>query len=442
MSVEIDKVFMIKKHVLAWIDYYRSQPVLKDAGFSVIGNTLATALSGLALILFSRTLGPIEFGLLSVGFSLMLIISRVTEGGWSAVLLKYIPIAQDDRERNNFFWSTFVIKIFLAVIVALIFTVFSSVLAKILHVPVVLIIAVVWLTPITLIFDHLATMAIALLKIQLAVIGNLTQAGIKMILGGLIWITQYGLAVPSLSAYLIAPLPAYFFYFKVLPKYLRFNPQTAVWKNLLNSTKAMAFNNWFAGINQALVQNIDVVLVSALLTAEEVGHLGAGVRLAMFVMMVGFSLAGVLIPRVAALQNEQDLNYYWKKALLFLLLCLSGSILLPFFAEILLLITVGTAYLPATATLQLLLISAGLSIGMVGFSSLFFRYNSPAYFSISSLLQLLIIVGLIFSLAPGFGILSVGIARLSAQIFLLILTIIWALFAHRKEFGEWPLLKI
>lgn len=416
----------------------KSHPAIKDATFAVTGNIVGSAISGIALILMSRTLGPEKYGVFSVGFSLMVIAARLAEGGMIATLLKYFPNAKSPQEENKLFWASLQFKLLLGVGLGVAMSISSPWIAGWLHVPTEMVLLVAWFNLITLVFDHLAGLSMAMLKIKYAVMANFVQALIKLGVAGLTFVNPALSAVSVLTAYMAAPGPVTLLYKRFLSARIWKRPKRLPWEDLYHKVRSMAGHNWLAGISGAVVQNVDVLIVSSFLPGLEVGYVGAAARIAMFVAIVGSSLAGVVNPRVAKLQNHESIKRYWGNALLLLLLTLIGALVLPLLSGFILQATTGTEYLPAAGVLSWMLVATCFSIGLTPFAALFFRYHQPSFFSISALAQgLIMCVGGYFAV-QSFGMEAVGWVRVASQSVMLLLTVSWAVAAHRKEFGKLP----
>ncbi len=416
----------------------KNHPAMLDAGFAITGNVAGAAVSGLAMIILSRTLGPEVFGVISVGFSLMLIAARVAEGGLVASLLKYFPTLTSHDQERQLFWTTLLFKLFLGVSLAILLSVASPWLAKILHISVELVLIVAWLNLVTLVFDHLGGVTMAMLKIKFAVIANFAQALIKLGIAVLTIFNPLLSASSILAAYIAAPGPVTLLYKRLLPSRIWQRPAVLPWKEIYFKIRNMAAHNWVAGISSAVLQNVDVLIVSSLLLRVEVGYIGAATRIALLLSIVGASLAGVVNPRVAKLQDHKQLKQYWGKATLILVGMLIVAIFVPFTSRLLLTYTTGPEYLPAAGVLSWLLVATCFSIGLTPFVALFFRYHEARYFSVAAIMQALIMCFGSYFAVQEFGMDAVGWVRVASQAVVLVLTVGWAIMAHQREFKTLP----
>ncbi len=416
----------------------KNHPAMLDAGFAITGNVAGAAVSGLAMIILSRTVGPEVFGIISVGFSLMLISARLADGGLGASLLKYFPTLSTHDQEREFFWTTMLFKLLLGIGLAILLSISSSWLAKVLHISVEIVLIVAWLNLVTLVFDHLGGVAVAMFKIKYAVLANFVQALIKLGIAGLTVLNPLLSAPSILAAYIAAPGPVTLLYRRLLPKRIWQRPAVLPWREIYYKIRNMAGHNWVAGISTAVLQNFDVLIVSSLLLRVEVGYIGAATRIALLLSIVGASLAGVVNPRVAKLQDHKQLKQYWGKATLILVGMLIVAIFVPFTSRLLLTYTTGPEYLPAAGVLSWLLVATCFSIGLTPFVALFFRYHEARYFSVAAIMQALIVcLGTYFAVV-GYGMEAVGWIRVASQAAMLVLTVGWAIMAHQREFQTLP----
>lgn len=93
--------------ILSQLSHLRKSKGLQQSLLMVIGNTMATGISAVSLMLISRLLGPSLFGEFSVGFALMMILKVVSDGGLSAATLKFAGGSSDRAKINSYFSLTF-----------------------------------------------------------------------------------------------------------------------------------------------------------------------------------------------------------------------------------------------------------------------------------------------------------------------------------------------
>ena len=67
---------------------FSSQGLLQSLK-TLIGSTFATGISAISLMIYSRVLGPEKFGEFSVGFALVMILTRINDIGFNNAILRY-----------------------------------------------------------------------------------------------------------------------------------------------------------------------------------------------------------------------------------------------------------------------------------------------------------------------------------------------------------------
>jgi O-antigen/teichoic acid export membrane protein len=184
-----------------------------------------------------------------------------------------------------------------------------------------------------------------------------------------------------------------------------------------------------------LIDYIDVLFVKRYTTPFETGIYGGISQLASAVMVVGYSLASVLNARVARYHDRVHIDAYLRKAVLIALVAIVGFVVYIPLARLSILITIGPDYLPGLEYLKILMISSFMLIATVPFIALFYSYDSPLYFSLSGLGQLAIVLLGGNYLIAEFGLTGAVWVRVASRVFLLLLTLIWAIPAYRKKFS-------
>ena len=99
----------------------------------IVGNFVGTFFSAISLILISRMLGPEKFGEFSVGFAIILILSRINDLGLSNTITKYVSETSDQNKINNIFAYTIKYKFIFSLLIAVCGVLFSSWLQTILN---------------------------------------------------------------------------------------------------------------------------------------------------------------------------------------------------------------------------------------------------------------------------------------------------------------------
>src|SRR5258707_10059407 len=107
---------------------------LRQSLITVVGNTLATGLSAIALILISRMLGPVQFGEFSVGFAIIMILNRLNDFGLNTTITKFASrSAQDQESVQNIFGYTLKVKLVFSIILIVTGLIVTPFLVQLLH---------------------------------------------------------------------------------------------------------------------------------------------------------------------------------------------------------------------------------------------------------------------------------------------------------------------
>jgi O-antigen/teichoic acid export membrane protein len=390
---------------------------------TIVGNTLATGLSAVALILISRALGPTRFGEFSVGFAIVLILNKVNDGGLNATLLKFVPPAHSDQEKmNRFFSYTFKLKLIIAAIILLLGVGLTPWLSSVLNFPQPLIILLAFtLSFASTAYEHLLTMLQSLHRFSEAVAVNAAQSATKLLGALLLSFLAFSNNTIIFSFYMLAPVIPLVCTKWLLPKWVHLKLQSnfaGEKKLVLNMAKHSAIGFIAAG----LIENIDLLFVQRYLSSYETGLMAGVSKIAAMVVLIAYSLGNVLYPRVARYQTQEHLAKYLKKSFLLVVMTIIGFLALLPFARLSILLTIGPEYLSGTEVLYILIAGSFITIATIPFLALFYAFKANWYFSISGILQLLIVVMGNVALVPEYGLVASAWTRLGMRAFLFVFT--------------------
>ena len=148
--------------------------------------------------------------------------------------------------------------------------------------------------------------------------------------------------------------------------------------------------------------------------------------------LIAYSLGNVLYPRVAKYRYKYDLQPYLKKSFLVAFLALVGACSFIPFSKIILILTIGSQYLPSLSILNILVASSFLAVAAIPFIAMFYSYDASWYFSVSGLLQLaVVIIGNVW-FVPIYGLEAAAWTRLATRVVLLLFTFLVAIYYYRK----------
>jgi O-antigen/teichoic acid export membrane protein len=400
------------------------------------GNVVGTIISAIALIIFSRFMGPTEFGLFSAAFALMQIMIKLVDLGVNTAAERSIARAHSqsasraDRLIRVTFWLKLVsFSFFLSV------GWFAAPLIShsFLHInDVRLIHSAIALSLGTIIFDY--TTLVFQATHQFSVVARMTiaQAFGKLFFGILLWwqgmlsaglgLLVYGLmpGVGALWAWTKRPLTS-----------LRL-PST--WTTDLRTVFGVAKWTAMATIAATVADNIDTLMVQSFLSSYATGIWGGATRIAAFGSLLGWSIGSVLSIRVTRYGKREHLTQYLSKAWKVSLAAFLLLVLVTPFSSFLIWATIGNAYAQAAAPLQLLLIAAGISAANSPFSALFYLLDKPQYYAIAGTISTLTLVIGDYFLIPHFGLMGAAYVRLLVKIIIFAFTVLFARRALKEQY--------
>lgn len=397
----------------------------------VFGNAFAQGLSAISLIIITRQLGPVNFGEFSVGFALLLILNRLNDLGLTVVVQRYGAQAESHEVANKIFSYTARLKLIGACIIALVGAIISGPLTSLLNFEQPLIIyAAFFLSPATVLYEQLQAMLQSLHRFAQSVAANAIQASIK-VLGALVLLATGGTAsLPIFIWYMAAPASAGVVFGKLFPSWVKlelrqnFRDQHLLTKDM---TKHAAVGLVAAGI----IENIDILIVQGYLNTYETGLLGGVSRIALLFNLMAYSLGTVLNPRVAKYKSTKHIGSYLKKAWLVVGASVLGFLAYLPFSGFAIQYSIGPEYLAGVGVLNILMAAAFISIAVMPFVALFFSFNSPWFFSVSGVLQLVIILAGNLVFVPLFGLEAAAWTRLVARIAFFVLAVGWGWWAYQ-----------
>jgi O-antigen/teichoic acid export membrane protein len=402
------------------------------------GNLFATVLSAIGLILISRTLGPTRFAEFSAGYSLLVIVSKMSNLGLSVAIPQY---AGEAFQKKN--WQLVFVR-FLRVASALLYgvtsvlivggLVFAPWLAQAMGFSSPLTVQIAFAcAAITVWFEYFSVVFQAFHRFVPAAVMMLVQASWKMAVAIIVVAWSPTLAITTLFLIFYAsPFWGVALTFPWLPfgrEIISPRWDTRAWQ----AFRRIAPHGAILIATTGVLEYVDVLFLQRWGTAYETGLYGGVVQIASLSYVIVYSLSAVLSARVARYRSTADIRAYQLKAIgLAGLLFLGGICTLPFVPFVISL-TIGGAYLPAAQYLTWMLLAGIITIATVPFTALFYAYDRPSYFSVSGLLQLGLMIGGGVILIPMYGIWGAVLTRLITRGTTAALTLLWIGIEERKR---------
>jgi O-antigen/teichoic acid export membrane protein len=251
---------------------------------------------------------------------------------------------------------------------------------------------------------------------------NALQGVLKIVIALVFFVTATTNPALLLLVYAAAPAVPFIWLGFTFPRWLKLrignlsHPERKVFGQL-------AIHAGIAFVIAGIVENIDILFVQRYLDSYEVGLLAGISRIALLFSVLAYALSTVLNSRVARYASWVDQQAFLKKAWFLLgLTVLSWLALIPV-AQLLIQFTIGPAYLAGSQYLVLLLAASMLTIAVVPFTALFYSINKPWFFSLTAVVQLVIILVGNIGFVSEFGLGAAVWTRLIARLVLLGLTL-------------------
>jgi O-antigen/teichoic acid export membrane protein len=188
-------------------------------------------------------------------------------------------------------------------------------------------------------------------------------------------------------------------------------------------------------MSAGIIENIDIFFIQRSLNIYETGLYSGVSRIAMMITLIAYSMGNVLYPRVAKYKSSDHLGRYLKKASGVALLALLGFLAFLPISRWVIFFTIGPDYLSGQVIMNLLALSSFLVIASIPFVALFYTLKATWYFSVSAVLQLIIVLVGNFYYVPLYGLEAAAWTRLVTRLFLFTFTVITGLVLYQREYG-------
>ena len=412
---------------------FRSQG-LRQSGLTVGANTFATGISAVTLIILSRVLGPEQFGLFSVAFSLTLFLARFGDFGLNMAVQKYVSqLHEHENERaSSIIVAVAKVKALIGLVLFLIGLTFGQLISKRvfgIQEPLLVQVSIAF-SGVIIAYDFGVVLLQSTLEFIKAALLPFLQSILKLATVGVLMVQKIESVSFIYLMYTLAPLVSVIAAWRFLPRWFnsRSKLQEKDTKLILTMTKFTAI----AVISAAVVDHVDTLMVKMYLNEFETGLFAAASRISLLIAVMGYSLGAVLNTRVARYAHQGHLSSYLSKAIAMSVAAMLGiAISLPF-NRILLMMTAGEAYAQALTPLHWLVASSFVVLATVPFVAIFYAIEFPLYFALSGMLQTISLIGLNALLIPHYGIEGAGYARLISRLVVLIATIVLVIWVRKR----------
>ncbi len=401
------------------------------------GNFIGMLASAIALIIYSRFMGPAEFGIFSVAFAFMQIVVRIADFGTNMAAERTIARAYDHpSRRDGLIQTTLWLKtISYLIIFILMWNLAPWITLDLLHINNIgLIRSAVLLSSGTIIFEYATLVFQATHRFDLVARITIAQ-GLGKLIFSLLLIWQ-GMLNSFLGLLIYGILPGVGALLGFVKKPLSSFSLPPRWRIQLKQILSVAKWTAVAALAITVADNLDILMVQSLMSSYDVGLWSGVVRLATFANLVGWSIGSVLNVRVARYDRIDHLREYLRKAWKLSLAVFLGILIFIPLAGFAIHYSIGSSYIGATIPLQILLVSIAISSATVPYIALFYVFDSPQYYALSGILQtVLLILGDLYFI-PLYGLVGSAWVRVAVRLALFIFTLYYAKRSYFNHFSK------
>jgi len=403
---------------------------------TLFGSTFATGISAIALMIYSRVLGPEKFGEFSVGFAIVMILTRINDLGFNTAILRYGSENEKHNKKNFIYSFTLKYKALISVFIVISGLFFFGAISKLFNFssPAIVLIAMT-LGISTVYYEQLLNVLQSLHRFNQAILINLIQATTKLVWALILLLTGLTSSLITFAWYIAAPIVPVIFWKLLVTKNTVINFKLRDSK-IQSQILMLAKHSAIGFIATGVIENIDVLYLQKYLSTYEVGLYSGVSRISLVFALAAYSLGNVLYPRVAKYKSKEDINTFIKKAFAIVALSVVGFLIFLPFGKLSILLTIGTEYLSGLNILYLLTASSFIAVAVVPFIALFFSFKANWYFSVSGLLQLVIVLIGNSVFVPKYGLEAAAWTRIIARIMLFAFTLVASMVLYKKTYEK------
>ncbi len=369
----------------------------------------ANIIYGLLLIWFfilaSRSLGPAQFGLLSIALAIYTISFDIFNLGTSQALIRFVSVnlgQHRPQTAHQYAQAIFRFRLLETVIILLVAFLIGPTFARLYHQPLLSL-------PTSLSFASVSTVLIADYFISLlqaherfakAALLNAANAIFKIIFIGLVLL----LSTPSLLlitlAFVASPTATSILALFLSPKIKSTPVPIQVKTDIIN------FSRWLAlwGITASIASRVDIILLGKLSTAYQTGIYSAAIKIASGFTLIGSSLSSVLTPKFSRLVHQpEQLQLNFIRLIKLVILLILGMLTIALLSSWFIPWLFGADYVASVSIFRTLTLAAILFMAALPANVSLISLGFSKWVGLSSLLQLIIVTLFGFLFIPSFG---------------------------------------
>jgi len=363
----------------------------KNTYLVFIGNSIAGLIGMVLMVIVSRSLGPAGFGVFSVSFALLTMLSKFADFGFNFAMIKDISQSRargDNQKIAKIFETVFLSKIAISLFIAIFGYFFIDIISeKLFHSPLSVAVnrSVVLFCFLFIFYDLIRSYFEACKRFWestlIYIIANLLK---------LLVIIPIILFWPNFKnfilIYIIMPFAAGLIFFCRTKLKFKLAFHIKEFKSLFNFASWMAVSVILAAIGE----NLNIFMVSAKLSDFQTGIYSAADKFILPFYIFATALASVLTTRASEFSEIYHIKVFIKKVMVVQLFFLLLFIVLFPLAS-LLPILLGKEYTASIGVLQILIIASYFRIAITPLNSVFYPLNKSIIFAIDSFIQVFLL---------------------------------------------------
>lgn len=400
-----------------------SSRTVKDSALVFAGNFAGQGLGFLSTLILIRELGPARFGVLSTVLTIMALATQFTDLGISTGFVRYASkyLKEDQRKAEILFKITLYLKLSIGLLVLFLGLIITRPLSSYIfntsEVEPLIRLAFIGSLGSTLWGFLQAILQAKQWFMKYAWI-NVFNNCIKLM--GISWLAWTGSISQKNALIVIILIPFIGFFvdsFLVPKSFLKIKAEKEEKKQVF--LELFHFSKWItlATLCTMLITRIDVLLLQALSTSDQVGIYNSALQLAMILPIITGSISTIMLPKISSISEKSELIAFVDRTikllpylilLLFVLELLSGPLVLTLF---------GDKYVHSIPVFRLLLLGFILGIFVNQISIVAFTLNKVRFITFVIYIELAINILLDVYLIPEFGAVGAAISNLTIKIF-------------------------
>lgn len=408
--------------------------VSKNALYILSSNIITLPIGIVFIGLISRNLSVTEFGTLSIFITFFTIASAFAELGISSTMVRFSSYYRknDERKMYEVFKIALQVKFLINLIILVIGISVSKYIAlNLYHDPVLI-------TPLKYAFfvgflmnfkEYFNSVLRSLNKFKIISTGFVIQSLFQLCLVFLLIKYDSLTLFHAMLIYFLTPISFFLFSGYFIPWKRSLKSHTS--KELL--PKLFSFGKWmsFVYLLDTFAYHLDVIMLKYFVSSEQVGYYFAANKVMHLLWLASGAFSFVLLPKISEFAGENKNKF---KELPFKIINHTAFIAIPMafgmyaLSDQIILIVFGSRYVPSIPVVNLLVLAGLSEFLMLGTGPILMNIGKVKSFFYGSLINVVMIVFLNFTLIPLYGIRGAAIG--TSISFFVLLIMFWAFVVH------------